>query len=254
MSHVLNLANAVAEASAALAAAIAAEATTAPIPAAFAAPVPVAVPVAVAVPTGNVATGADAYAAFRLAGGVSHKDWNANDTPEVKAAVLALVQGAYDRTTKNVGAACAAFGANLPHAQALGKRIGGTGAPTAKATAAPVAAVAVPSMDLFTWGESVLDAVPAQEDKPAHVLPAGCVALNAAKMVAKAAGWPVPTSGKVLDTIMTPGAYEATKAHVQAVRDDVTQADPTGESVALWMHSQVHAAQVMGRLGHLPLV
>lgn len=167
-----------------------APATPAPAPA----PAPQAAP---AQATGTDGA-ADAFAAFRLAFGVPSNVWRsqAPKGSDVRAQVRAAYVGGFDRAAhKGDGArALAAFGPNVPAMQALAASVNAAaGVPAAAVQAA--AAVAVPqapqAAQMGLWGQAPEQApqAPAKAPKPQ---PAGTVALNGLKRLAKAQGWPIP--------------------------------------------------------------
>lgn len=205
------------------------------------APAAPALPTQAAAPAQATGTdgAADAFAAFRLAFGVTSSVWRewAPKGSGARAEVRAAYVGGFDRAAhKGDGArALAAFGPNVPAMQALAAAMNGAAGVPAATTQAQ-AAVAVPQAtqapQAGLWGQAPEQApqAPAKAPKPQ---PAGTVALNGLKRYAKAQGWPIPKrSADVPQRV-----YGAAFQYVEAQRAQGLPVD--ADSVATFIASRM---------------
>ena len=220
----------------AIAAALAAHTASGVVIAQAAAPVaaPVVIPAAVApVVTPQPAaqaqgTGweaADAYAAWRLAHGLTMAQWKVMKTDKVVLANIRAAQVApfcREAQKGDAQAAAAAFGFTSAPAQVSPAAVAPQ--PLAPAQAAP--------MSFMAFADMVLGDVPQAARKEQ---PAGTVALNGLKRYAKAHGLQIPARAADVDA----GTFAAVRQHVETERAQGHTV--TGETVALWLTAQVAA-------------
>jgi hypothetical protein len=177
---------------------------------------------------------ADAFAAFRLAFGVTSSVWRAvaPKGSDVRAQVRAAYVGGFDRQAhKGNGAqALAAFGANVPAMQALAAAVNAAAGVPAAALQAQAAVTQPQAPQAALWGMPAEQA-PEQAPQATKPQPTGTVALNGLKRYAKSQGWPIPKrAADVPGTV-----YGAAFGYVEAQRAQGLPCD--ADAVATYMAS-----------------